>query len=57
MEELEVRHEWAGFDLLKVGGEKLVFWKEGGVVVLSGCITTTWLAQFRQFGETVGNQC
>jgi len=41
VEELEVRHEWAGFDLLKVGGEKLVFWKEGGLVVLSGCITTT----------------
>lgn len=39
--ELDVRQDWAGFDLLRVGGEKLVLCREENLVVLSGCITTT----------------
>lgn len=53
--EIEVRQEWAGFDLLKVGGEKLVLCRQGDLVVVSGCITTTSpMKQKSNFDITVG---
>ncbi|CAE7548796.1 unnamed protein product [Symbiodinium pilosum] len=37
---MELRGEWAGFDLLTVGGEKLMVHRRGNLVMVSGCITT-----------------
>jgi len=53
--ELDVRQDWAGFDLLRVGGEKLVLCREENLVVLSGCITTTSpMKQKSDFDITIG---
>lgn len=39
-ETLQLRGEWAGFDLLKVGGAAPRVYRCGELVIISGCITT-----------------
>jgi len=40
-ENLSLRNEWAGFDLVKVGGKVPMVYKRNDLVIVSGCITTT----------------
>jgi len=40
MEQLQLRAEWAGFDLVKVGASMPVVYRRGDLVLISGCITT-----------------
>eukprot|EP00439_Symbiodinium_sp_Y106_P019622 s2643_g2.t1 len=53
--DMELKGDWAGFDLLTVGGEKLIVHRRGNLVVISGCITTVSpMKQKANFDLTVG---